>query len=170
MTAGCGKGLRNVCAYRARFHMHLARFGKTPLNTTEELDLLSGERDLVGGRSVPNKIMLIHVEQMADKDKKRSSQLLEDLRTYLNLPFPLPPLKHEIPSRVKAKKLLAPRTKINICDEQHKAIRRVLLQTGQSASKWIEQYFMGSDDVFVSSPDNFKKILASWKVDPCKNA
>jgi len=172
LTRGCISGSQGVCAWRANFHDFLSRLGKTPMSSTSEIQLLQLGLDPVKSKVGP--VFLYEVSQLSESGYNgavRSAQFRTDLKGFLGLqkeipPFPLidtsgrfdflPPVKRQVD-----------RNKIDICQPEHAAIRAVLMEKATLASKWILEYFLQSDEVFVSSRDHFEMILESWKHDPC---
>jgi len=172
LTRGCISGSQGVCAWRANFHDFLSRLGKTPMSSTSEIQLLQLGLDPVKSKVGP--VFLYEVSQLSESGYNgavRSAQFRTDLKGFLGLqkeipPFPLidtsgrfdflPPVKRQVD-----------RNKIDICQPEHAAIRAVLMEKATLASKWILEYFLQNDEVFVSSRDRFEMILESWKHDPC---
>lgn len=163
LTRGCQGGSQGVCAWRANFHDFLARLGKTPLSSKSELNLLSLVINPVQPKVGP--VFLYDISQLSE------AQFRKDLKDFLGLardipPFPaidtsgrfdhLPSIKHKTANQ-----------KIDICDGEHDAIRLVLMKKATSASIWIQDYFLKSEDVFVSNRPWFETVLNSWKRDPC---
>ncbi len=174
LTRGCHSGSQGVCAWRANFHDFLSRLGKTPMSSASEKQLLQLGLERVKSNVGP--VFLYEVSQLSESDNDggvRSAQFRTDLRRFLGLqeeiqlpPFPivdtsgrfdfLPGVKHQIDSN-----------KIDICQSKHDIIRKVLMEKAKLASTWIREYFLQSDEVFVSSRDHFELILESWMHDPC---
>lgn len=172
LTRGCHSGSQGVCAWRANFHDFLSRLGKTPMSSASEKQILQLGLDRVKSNVGP--VFLYEVSQLSESDNDggvRSTQFRTDLKRFLGLqqeipPFPrvdtsgrfdfLPGVKHQIN-----------RNKIDICQPKHDIIRKVLMEKAKLASTWIREYFLESDEVFVSSRDHFELILESWMHDPC---
>lgn len=146
--------------------------GKTEL-TEEEISTMSivgrgkTERDFrktfKQSRKQPNKIFLYDVAQLHDGNETRTVQFRRDLQRYLGSTEPLPPLIKISPNLGKSDK------KIDICDAKHNKIRSELVYIGSKASRWIREYFLQSEDVFVSSRYYFEESLRLWETDPCSN-
>mmetsp|Transcript_68372 Transcript_68372/g.101549 ORF Transcript_68372/g.101549 Transcript_68372/m.101549 type:complete len:414 (+) Transcript_68372:69-1310(+) len=163
----CSDETMSVCTDHARFHEYLAKFGKTNMTSTEELNLL---KILTKGKKhpkdyeIPSKILLVEQGQMIDD----TELFRQDLKSFLNLQYDLPPM--EPPTRTSLDKFPDAEKRegfIDICEEKHKDVRAELLQNGKDAAQWIREFFMASEDVFVSSRDDFLERLKSWEVDPC---
>mmetsp|Transcript_11518 Transcript_11518/g.24551 ORF Transcript_11518/g.24551 Transcript_11518/m.24551 type:complete len:531 (-) Transcript_11518:122-1714(-) len=163
----CIPGSQGVCAWRANFHDFLARFGKTPLSSSSELNLLtSGDqlRDQVVKSSV-GPVFLYDTSQLSD------TIFRQDLRDFLGLKKDIPPFPTIDTSgrfdHITSIKKLTTQEKIDICNPEHDAIRSELMEKARKASIWIRNYFLKSEDVFVSNRIYFEAVLDSWKNDPC---
>jgi hypothetical protein len=188
---------QKVCTDRARFHAALARLRKTPLLEKEEIDLLFGtryeneekyynnssssshhsqqqqrqQRHLSSSQNkqrneFPNQLLLYEVRQLHqnnDTTTTSSREVLPDtLSNYLDIPQDnnLPP--------IQSYKNVKPRA-INICDDTHASVRRLLVEHGTDAAIWIKQYLMKNPTVEIVSPESFGRLLDSWSIDPCGN-
>ncbi|KAL7447490.1 hypothetical protein ACHAXM_011402 [Skeletonema potamos] len=172
---------QKVCTDRARFHAALARLRKTPLLEKEEIDLLFGiryenqqqhqqrrqqQRRFLNSRNMqrngfPNQLLLYEVRQL-HQNNDTTEAISETLRKYLDIQQDdnLPP--------ILSYKNVKPRA-INICDDVHANVRRILVEHGTDAAVWIKQYLMKNPTVEIASPESFGKLLDSWSVDPCAN-
>mmetsp|Transcript_25480 Transcript_25480/g.40001 ORF Transcript_25480/g.40001 Transcript_25480/m.40001 type:complete len:146 (+) Transcript_25480:877-1314(+) len=142
------------------------------MSSTSEKQLLQLGLDRVKSNVGP--VFFYDVSQLSESSNDggaRSTQFRTDLKRFLGLqkeipPFPLvntsgrfdflPDVKHQVN-----------RNKIDICQPNHDVIRKVLMEKAKLASTWIRDYFLQSDEVFVSSRDHFELILESWMHDPC---
>ena len=90
--------------------------------------------------------------------------LKEDLGDFLGIVLQeLPPAAHPFAFNTTLQGLY-----IDICEDQYRDIRRVLLHHASSASDWILKYMLKSPDVIVSSRKYFsERLRTSWKEDPC---
>lgn len=160
---------QKVCTDRARFHAALARLRKTPMTEREEIDLLFGtryqdqfnnfsqrRRGMEERNIFPNKLLLYEVRQIHQNDTAR--EVSSNLRDYLDLDQDLP--------QIMSYKQVKPRA-INICDDEHVDVRRLLTEHGTDASAWIRKYFFKNPTVKIASPESFDRLLDSWSVDPC---
>ena len=162
---GGGGGIYAVKTNRAQFHMKLAALGKTPM--------LEEEKELFSQKMIPyikplsqSKIFLYDIDQLRTND---TSTFRNELENFLELEKPLPEPPHFIPGKNRTGKLLVDVTKIkiDICEERYDELRKVLLDNGTRAQKWIRTYFLESEDVTVPDRPNFERILEKWTVDPC---
>jgi len=176
---------QKVCTDRARFHAALARLRKTPLVEKKEVDLLFGtryegnysntsslhppqqlRRFLDSGKhkkqqdGFPNQLLLYEVRQLHQNDTT-PRELSETLRNYLDIQSDLPP--------ILSYKNIKPRA-INICDDEHANVRRLLVDHGTDAAIWIKEYLMENPTVEIASPESFVRLLDSWSADPCATA
>ncbi|KAL3793222.1 hypothetical protein HJC23_000764 [Cyclotella cryptica] len=183
---------QKVCTDRARFHAALARLGFTRMEGAEELGLLFGwryenqtnrhhggenhqqrrrrRRRIIGqddGVRHPtqrmgvypstNQVFIYEVRQI--HNSITSKQLSKNIQQYVQIDEALPEISSYTQNKTRA---------INICDDEHKAVRRVLVEHGKDAADWIQNYFVKSSSVVVSSPESFFDLLNDWKRDPCQ--
>jgi len=154
---------QNVCTDRAKFHHQLSRFGKTPMDTREENDLLRHDMDIVPSHG---KIFLMDIGQLFPSEKA-SKHLARDLTKFLGLQHQLTNLEDVVPDSSKYVDKERRKYFIRICDAEHKELRKVLLDIGREAYVWIRDYFIKSPDVVVSSRDDFLELISKWQYDPC---
>jgi hypothetical protein len=155
---------QNVCTDRAKFHHFLSRFGKTSMDSKEEMSLLQHSMGIV---PIKGKIFLMELEQLKPSNPA-SRNIPDDLKAFLGLRHDLPELEDVVVA--ESTRYTDPtRTKyfINICDDEHSQLRKVLVDIGWEASEWILKYFLQSDDVVVSSREEFIALIGKWKEDPC---
>ena len=142
------------------FQDHFADLGKTNLRDPLEAKLLYHYSTSQPPR-MPNHIFLYEVSQIFDKTEGRNVQFSTDLQNFLGLDAPLfinvggsrkSPNYHFV---------------IDICEDKCKDLRKRLLENGRKAARWIREYFLKSDDVTVSNPEYFPKLLDRWTIDPC---
>jgi len=158
-------GIYAVKTDRAQFHIRLAALGKTPM--------LEEEKELFSKKLIPyikppsqSKIFLYDVDQLRTND---TSTFRHELENFLELENPLSEPPHFVPGKNRTGKLLVDVTKlkIDICEELYDELRKVLLEHGTRAQKWIRTYFLESEDVTVPDRPNFERTLEKWTVDPC---
>ena len=156
------------CVKTANFHVYLARLGKTDMTAPEELEMKRKFIALLGELPPPmhNKVFLYDMEQLADRNKTRMETFHRDVHDYIGLREEMPPIVHKNEGQAN---LTANERFIDICNPKYNRLRGELMKAARGASVWIRKYFLGSDDVFVSSRDYFEEILASWMHDPCEN-
>mmetsp|Transcript_18736 Transcript_18736/g.53890 ORF Transcript_18736/g.53890 Transcript_18736/m.53890 type:complete len:475 (-) Transcript_18736:229-1653(-) len=154
---------QNVCTDRAKFHHQLSRFGKTPMNSKEENDLLVHDMDIVPSNGT---VFLMDIAQLFPSEKA-SRHLARDLSNYLGLRQQLPSLKDVPPDSSRYTDPERTKYFINICDDEHRYLREVLVGIGTDAYTWIRDYFLGSRDVVVSSREDFLELISKWQYDPC---
>lgn len=120
---------------------------------------------------MPNPVFLFEMHQLSDTDPKRTVAFRKDIQSFMGLKGELPEILHHRPGRNwgKDKQREKDGKKIDICDEQHKRVRRELLRLGGLGSQWIRDVFLASPDVFVSSRPYLEELLLDWTQDPCGN-
>ena len=168
-TDHCGTerpGNSKICTNRANFHHSLSRLGKTPMDTPEEMRLLNHGMSIVPQKG---KIFLMEISQLFP-DHESSKHLREDISDFLDLKYDLHPLRtrhgtgtqnHEYTDNERKKAF------VDICDDEYAPVREVLVEQGKDAAEWIRNYFLKSDEVVVSSRQEFLKLLDKWGEDPC---
>ena len=168
LVGPCTSTSQGVCTDRAKFHVNLAKLGKTSWRDSAEQELLHltpAQQHLV---VVPNPLFLYDVEQLYDTNVTRRAQFGRDVQHFLGLTTPLPPLVPPVPST------RGPKPKaLDVCQPQYQqTLRAPLVETGHRASRWILDYLLSDDhgqskNVTVSCPDYFRTILEAWRKDPC---
>jgi hypothetical protein len=172
IVVGCKNecGYKLFCTARARFHLSLARLGKTMLTSYEERSLLA-PNDPDGGLTT-NGLISWNVTNdifVYDQTQLNEDYLWDGLASFLKL--------SKIPH---AKKQLSKgRNKINldICDPMYDSFRAIMMKSSYEMSLWLEQYFLPvalnpnrTDVTIVNGPNNneFLDIIQSYKLDPCE--
>ncbi len=161
-----------VCTDGARFHVAMSRIGKTPMNTTEEMTLLNNTANM-NTFNFSNKIFIMEIGQLSVDEQNRSSadKFVDDLETFLNLTKGvLPRLKKHEPRHHINSDLTVEEVEerlINICESKFDVLRKMLIDIGADASRWIVSYFLNSRDVYVSQREQFEELLGGWSLDPC---
>eukprot|EP00978_Attheya_sp_CCMP212_P012440 scaffold31070_cov46-Attheya_sp.AAC.3 len=150
----------NVCTDRTKFHHALSRLGKTPMNTRAEEKMLDHKMSIHSLSDA--KVFILDVEQLGDENATLANKVLWDIHSYLELEHDLPPIKPKESKHAEENK-----EEINICDSKYKFVREILIEIGAEASNWIQNYFLQSPDVYVSSRDHFIDIINQWQYDPC---
>jgi hypothetical protein len=136
---------------------------------------------------VSNPVFLYEASQLSaggtEPANKEKFQLFQkDLESFLGLPggaldsLPSQPL----PSHAKnassqgggvavavAVTVTVTSERFDICRDQYAPLRKELMKHATAASEWILDYFLSLPDVTVSSPQHFRRLLESWKIDPC---
>ena len=167
ITESIGEGsgdLNALVTHRARFHVKLAALGTTSLDEEEKKYL--PDEDIYLSTYSPPEVFVYDVDQMQAND---TSIFRKSLQNFLELENPLPEPPHIIPDLKRKGKLLklVTKIKIDICDDQYKAVRDVLLDHAIKAQEWIRRYFIESKYVTVPNRVHFEHLLEKWKFDPC---
>lgn len=172
--------VRTFCTGRSNYHHYLSRLGLTPMNTSQELDLLDHHEMSIhrgwhsGFGSAPDsrRLFLLEIQQWDDDhlNPKMADELVRDLESFLGLDagdLPQAPFgrkKHNTYSAGRQQHVL------DICLDKHQTVREILLKSARKASKWINEYLLhpsNSNKVMVSNIDTFKRMLNDWNTDPC---
>ncbi len=185
---------------RAEYHSTLMYLGKTNLTSEQELALMprqarkqiqkrleerrknSGQGDektdshsqLPPYDQLSNPVFLYDTAQLGDTENpSRLQQFGQDVANYLGLSSPLPPPPRNSPGKkLQNATLQAERDakKIRICDDRYREQRMLLLEIGGRATRWILEFFLPSENVFVSNPQHFRTLLEGYSQDPCVSA
>jgi hypothetical protein len=143
------------------------------MSSTSELRLLT--LGLAPVKTHVGKVFLYDVSQLSESNDggMRSTQFRKDLKDFLGLTADIPPFP--VVDTSGKFDFLAPIKKqtendmIDICTSEHTKIRAVLMEKARMSSAWIREFFLESDEVFVSSRDHFLELLENWNVDPCQS-
>jgi len=170
--------LPQTCTEKGNFAYSLLRLGKGNNGSVRTQSTAKLEEDIVGRYRrnwynvsavpyVPNPIFLFELEQLAGN--QHAMAFRKDVQVFLGLEQPLPPLGHEVPGRIwgKEQQRKADNSKIDICSDIFKPVRRDLMRIARLNSEWIRSTFLESPDVYVSSRPYFEKLLLQWMEDPC---
>lgn len=180
LLTGHISGARGVFANRVRYHHMLGRLGKTPLREERELSLVfynSTKLDIQVFYNnlllnTGNKIFLYHMEQLPPSTLGMlPPSFVTDLSNFLGLQTNLPrhSIRRWIPGKIFPSKELRYREslKIDICDEEYRPLRNVLVENGKISAQWIREYFLKSPDVVTPSGTSFNYLMDQWSIDPC---
>ena len=117
--------------------------------------------------AIPQRVFLMALDQMADKDETRNGIFRTDLQDFLGLTQPLGSMtvEHNKNNFHGERAFLEI---IDICDDrQFLEIRRDLLRRAEYTIQWIESNFMTNPGVRVANQDHFVEIMQTWTQDPC---
>jgi hypothetical protein len=175
-------GAKGVFANRVRYHHMLGRLGKTPLTEERELSLVFHNATNLDMHvfynnllvNTGNKIFLYHVEQLPPSTVgKLPQRFVTDISNFLGLNSTALQLRKEIRRWIPGKKFSSlelkqrEALKINICDDEYRTLRDVLVQNGKISAQWIRDYFLHSPDVAIPSGKAFYYFMEKWSLDPC---
>jgi hypothetical protein len=171
LVGKCRKGFFNLCTFRANFHIPLINLGKTN-RTEEELQYVAPQWLPRSIKPLPpnnRQILLYEVSQLSDP--KYETQFRMDLQNFLGLQREIPPMIWFKPGKKHTDAQVIEKTslkKIDICDDEFRDLRAILMEQAVNASRWIREYFVNAPDVTVSSRDFFvNELMPSWECDPC---
>jgi hypothetical protein len=127
---------------------------------------------------VPNPLFLYDTSQLernvgdnsGESPPRWIAQFGLDMANFLGLLSPLPPPPRHSPGKLLQNVTLQAQRnakKIRICDEKYREQRLHLLEIGSRAGRWILDYLLPEDDVFVSNPHHFRELLDGYSRDPC---
>jgi hypothetical protein len=172
----CGQHSQGLCTDHAHFALWMYRLGKTvDMPKTELQRSIIGVHPWEGHHYVypsNNKIFLTELTQFQDTDPVRSEVLRRDLATFLGLKHTFDQeAPHFVPGMKWSAESQAVRDsrKINICEDQYRAVRAELMKGASETSVWIRTFFLASKDVYISSPEFFDQAMRAWMNDPCED-
>eukprot|EP00535_Pseudo-nitzschia_heimii_P004605 CAMPEP_0197178452 /NCGR_PEP_ID=MMETSP1423-20130617/3728_1 /TAXON_ID=476441 /ORGANISM="Pseudo-nitzschia heimii, Strain UNC1101" /LENGTH=588 /DNA_ID=CAMNT_0042628199 /DNA_START=129 /DNA_END=1892 /DNA_ORIENTATION=- len=151
-----------LCFHRARLHIGIARMGKTALSPEERQLLSPGDAD--GGANlldakVRNPVFIY------DQNQMKADSYWDELAGFLGLSYV--PNHHYHASHGKKRNL-------TLCNGEHDAFRAQLMEHSYNMSVWLEEYLLplGEDpdrpDVRIVDTVGFRKIVRTYREDPCK--
>ena len=152
-----------ICASRARFHVALARLGRTDMSQ-KEIELLS-PNDPDGGVNVKN----LHIRNpifLYEYEMLNEEYMWSRLGRFLGVNKPL---QHDQRRAGGKNRSLA----IDFCDDKFDDFRALLMPIAYNVSVWIQDYFIpiaknkNQNDVIIPEPDTFWKLVDDYKHDPC---
>lgn len=157
----CANKRHPICVHRARFHIHLARLGKSSLNETERTLLAPNDRDAgnnIVSWNVTNDIFLYEQTEL------NSDILWEELASFLQVPR----IRHDRFAKAGGFTSIGENyTRMNICDAAYDDLRKQLMPYAHEMSRWVCDYFVPAKDVVVADPERFCKIVRNYTHDPC---
>lgn len=176
----------SVCVARARFHLSLARLGKTPLDE-DERELLKSElfqarrrRNETSKRlrkspvkdkedGVPNKVFLFESSQ------GKEEYFYKDLAQFVNIDRrKLPPVKYKTGNGINGVKTEARQKAtelFDVCSPKYDHVRKELLPISYTLGTWLLQYLIPAsyerDDLVIPNAQNFTNLVEKFLRDPC---
>ncbi len=155
-----------VCLHKTRFHLPLARMGKTVLGDGERQLLAPGDKD--GGNkltdhNITNPVFLYELNQLNE------DYLWEDLARMLDVEK----LQHDI-HEGSHKDRQPGKQRIDICDAYYDNFRSMIMPNAYNMSKWLCDFFVpvakdkNRKDVVIPDPDKFCSLVKDYAEDPCK--
>ena len=111
-------------------------------------------------------------ENHQQREVQRAKQFRYDLQHFLDLSIELdPPAQRVSPGKQhdnnEKQRQVDSRKIRNICDDQYKQLRQVLVNNGKQFYYWFQNYFQHSPDITISNPDHFDMLLKTYRMDPC---
>ena len=158
----CPRG-QLFCMHRGRFHIPLARLGKTALSDREREFLAPNDWD--GGTNLINNeiqnSIFVYEQEMLNENS-----VWEELATYLNVSNIPHNRRHDSHGRNNI-------TRIDFCDDKYDAFRAKMMPIAHELSSWLLEYFIpvGKDksrtDVIIPRTDIFGDLVEDYKKDFC---
>ncbi len=159
----CPKG-QLLCLHRTRFHVILARAGKTSLDDRERALLAPDDKD--GGmkltnRRIKNPIFLYELSEIGE------DYMWDELATLLKVPN----IPHDI-YKGSHKNRPPNRKRIKICDAEYDDFRAMIMPYAYNMSSWFCDYLVPvakneSQNLHIANPDRFCEIVKDYVNDPC---
>ena len=192
MIGSCRGITHQTCTQKGEFGIHLRNLGVT--NTIhasndeipsdldpETLKEVQFEKLLHQAAKIkyskvtpmPNPIFLFEMNQLHEQNVTRKQIFQKDVSNFLDLdddhllsldmPHSKPGKTWKDPQVAAAKEA----AKIDICDDEHVDLRRVLLRNSRATAVWIRRVLLPTGRVRVSSPEYLDHLLEAWMHDPC---
>ena len=121
------------------------------------------------GRGNPLKIF-IYMDEQTKRQRCRARRTFSkrDLQEFLGLETPIHDLK-KVPKELANVNSIRFPEYLDICEERYDDIRIQIIRQGIRSSRWINEEFIESSDVVVSSKEHFRSLLSAWGEDPCQS-
>lgn len=161
--SGCPEG-QLFCLHRSRFHLALAKLGKTELSQNERNLLAPNDSD--GGDNLVNdnirNPVFIYEQKELDED-----YIWDSLADFLDIPM----ISHDAYEGSHGGKKT--QNKRDFCDDEYDNFRALMMPYAYDLSVWLQNYFipLGKNesrlDVVIPNPDKFYQSVEDYKEDPC---
>jgi hypothetical protein len=150
-----------MCTMISTFHHALSRLALTPMEEEAEKKLLAASPYHKGSfhPEWTGRLLLVELGQITDTNHTRHDQYERSFEKFLGL-------EENSFSTERHQHKQTPKL-INICDPEHREVRKHLSGIALESSKWITEYLLQSDRVVVTNRDHFKNLMKEWEVDPC---
>ena len=154
-----------VCLHKTRFHLPLARIGRTALTDAERMLLAPEDKD--GGQkltnhNITNPIFLYEMREMNE------DYMWDKLAKVLKVPH----IPHDIHEGNNEKRKPS-NVRINICDEEYDEFRAKIMPHAYNMSIWLCEYLVpvakdrSRHDLIIADPDRFCDLVKTYAYDPC---
>lgn len=152
----------------AQYEKYFMKFGKVDL-TMDELGMLSNHAPTTPLVSIPNKIFLYTVEQFKDENVTRVNSFFNDFASFMELEETITSdMMPTVNNFNDKRKEFVGDNRLNICDDENKEVRKVLVENGKVTANWFQSRFSNEiDDVVIGGREYFFSLLETWKEDPC---
>ena len=156
-----------LCTAKIRFHIPLARIGKTALGD-QERELLAPD-DIDGGtklinHQIKNPIFIYELSEIGLDD------MWDSLAKLLQVPY----IRHDKHQGNNAARHIKKKnaTRVNFCDAEYDDFRAHLMPHAYNMSSWFCNYLVPAakdenKNVYMTDPDRFCELVRSYVEDPC---
>lgn len=154
-----------LCLHKTRFHLPLARLGKTLLSHDERELLAPNDKDggmKLSNYNIQNPIFIYEMNQLQEED------MWDELATLLKVPY----IPHDIYKGDKDSRTSS-EYRIDLCEAQYDDFRAAILPHAYNMSKWFCEYLVpvakddSRNDVIIANPDSFCELVKKYGNDPC---
>ena len=162
----CGYRGPQLCTARTRFHIPLARAGKTALDEKERELLAPDDGD--GGTKlvnhhIKNPIFIYELSEIGQ------DYMWDALAKLLQIPY----IRHDIHRGNNAeRKISRHHLRKNFCDAEYDDFRAYIMPHSYNMSSWFCDYLVPAakdenQNVYMADPDRFCEKVRSYAEDPC---
>ena len=180
----------NTCVARSRFHLSLARMGKTPLDLNER-DLLQSEVYQAKRRrndtsthlkeypigNDPQKIGIPNKVFVFESTQGKNEYFYEELAKFVRIDrAQLPEINYRSGSGLNSNKKQIEQSEketFDICLPEFDYVRKELLPIAYTLKEWLLRYLIPAslqrDDLVIPNVTHFAEIVESFGRDPCSD-
>jgi len=180
----------NICVARSRFHLSLARMGKTPLDLNER-DLLQSEVYQAKRRrndtsthlkeypigNDPQKIGIPNKVFVFESTQGKNEYFYEELAKFVRIDrAQLPEINYRSGSGLNSNKKQIEQSEketFDICLPEFDYVRKELLPIAYTLKEWLLRYLIPAslqrDDLVIPNVTHFAEIVESFGRDPCSD-
>lgn len=156
------------CVHKSRFHLGLARLGKTAMDSEERLLLAAEDND--GGENLPND-QIKNPIFIFDERELGHDYFWESITEYLGVDE----IEHDIESmvRLEHKMEIENIKSLDFCHEDYHDLRAQMMQYSHEMATWLQFHLIplaldaDRPDVEMANPKKFYQLAEHYKQDPC---
>ena len=152
-------GFKDVYTEMCQFEKSLMQLGKFILEKDDFAWLEENHKTVLPTK---NKVFLYLQEQFQDENMTRFENFLDDLLLFVGVEE-----AKVTPDDFPHYNVIDEEKPFNICDEEHKEVRDVLLSGGNATAKRFQRNLGSSRDIYVSDKEYFLSMVNAWGQDPC---